>query len=248
MRRLLALALALLLPAHGWAALGDIAVTDAAADDANPYTFTATCSGATLATDGLLVVLLATNNGGTAVNMTGCTADGSAMTEVRDDFKSGGHGTEIFYIKTPDSSVAISCTWTGSGGAGDFITAGSICVTGADQTTPIEADGTGTGTTDPSSALVTLTDGAIVVDVVAQDDDSAHTLGADQTQVFQTQQPVQYGSGYGSYESKATAGSVTMSWAGANAAWVQSTAAIKPSGGAPAATYPAAIINNPVRM
>ena len=248
MRRLLALALAVLLPARGWAALGNITVTDAAASDASPYTFTATCAGASLGTDGLLAVLLAANNGGTAINFTACTADGSAMTELRDDTKAGGHATEIHYIKLPDTSVAISCSWTGTGGAPDFITGGSICVTGADQTTPIEANGTGTGSTDPSTAIVTLTDGAIVVDVVAQDDDSDHTLGADQTQVFQTNQPVQYGHGYGSYESKATAGSVTMSWTGADANWVQSLAVIKPSGGAPAATYPAAVINNPVRM
>ena len=152
----------------------------------------------------------------------------------------GAMRAEIWELINPTSATAnIVATITGNTDARKM---GAILFTGADQTAPTEATQTSEGGAGPITLdITTLTNGAYVVDCGSNFSTDALTIGAGQTVIMDDQT----GStgGVASYESKATAGSVTMSWTKAGSDdWAQVAVSVKPAaatgGAATMATLP----------
>lgn len=138
----------------------------------------------------------------------------------------GAMRAEIWELKNPTSTTAnIVATISGNTDARKL---GAILYTGADQTTPTEATQTSEGTSSPLTLnITTLTDGADVIDCVSNFSTATLTVGAGQTS-FMNDSTGATGAG-ASYESKATAGSVTMSWTKTGTDdWAQVAVAVKP--------------------
>lgn len=163
-----------------------------------------------------------------------------AMTKVNRT-ETGNIGAEIWYLINPatgPNTIAITC-----GGNNNFIAAGGMSFTGADQTAPAEANniGSGFGKT-ASTAVTTITDNAYVIDsVVKYNTTEAITKGASQTQAHN----LSVGAGFGiiggaSYQGpKTPTGSVTMSWTWITTSrdWAQVVVSVKPAAAAGAATH-----------
>jgi hypothetical protein len=138
----------------------------------------------------------------------------------------GAMRAEIWELKNPTSTTAnIVATISGNTDARKL---GAILYTGADQTTPTEATQTSEGTSSPITLdITTLTDGADVIDCVSNFSTATLTVGASQTS-FMNNSTGSTGAG-ASYESKATAGSVTMSWTKTGTDdWAQVAVSVKP--------------------
>lgn len=101
---------------------------------------------------------------------------------------------------------------------------------------PFEASNSATALTGaPSVAVVTLTDGAVVLDSMLVQD-ATPVVDASQTLLASAANGGLQNGGGSSYELKATAGSVTMSWADeAGDDWITCAAALKPAGADPPA-------------
>jgi hypothetical protein len=139
----------------------------------------------------------------------------------------GAMRAEIWRLINPTNATAnIVATISGDTDARKM---GAILFDGADQTDPDEATQTSEGGAGPITLdITTLTDGAIVVDCGSNFTTDAITIGADQTPIMDDQT----GStgGVASYESKATAGTVTMSWTKTGSDdWAQVALSVKPA-------------------
>lgn len=198
-----------------------------------------TCTGT--GTTGVLMVSVMELGDGVAPSVvTGITYNGVALTKVNSAVQ-GTVQAELWYLKAPATGAhTIAVTFGGTNNGWQHGVAGSY--TGVDQTTPIEANNTGTGgTTSVSSSVTTLTNGAWVVDAFGKYD----TAGTPSPGASQTQRARASGgsSGWGvwvgqSSQSQATAGSTTNSWS-----WTGSkdsalvVASLKPdAGGSPPPT------------
>lgn len=158
----------------------------------------------------------------------GITYNGVALTKIAEKTVTGGAmRAEIWRLTAPaDATANIVATITGDTDARKM---GAILFAGADQTDPDEATQTSEGAAGPITlSITTLTDGAIVIDCGSNFTTDALTVGSDQT-AFMDDQTGSTG-GVASYESKATAGAVTMSWTKAGSDdWAQCAVSVKPA-------------------
>lgn len=121
------------------------------------------------------------NSSGAAQLSTGTTYAGSAMTEAW-DFIYSVQGGNAGYRLAGQSTGAQTVTNTLAGVTDEHFL-GVISMTGVDQTTPVGAAATASGSASPATVTVsgTTADG-MVVDNLYHDFDGAVTVGADQTQ------------------------------------------------------------------
>ena len=176
----------------------------------------------------LLIISVATRDGGGNYDVSGVTYNGVSCTKAI-DVQSSGINAEIWYLINP-ASGAHDVTVTA--GSTDYGAGGAVSLKGTKRSTSVlNATNTRTaGTGDPTLSVTTTENGCYVIDCVYSDLNSNLTVGADQTQIFQVS--LQSGSdrGCGSYKSATTAGSVTMGWSGNNGN-SQVVAAFSPSKG-----------------
>jgi hypothetical protein len=140
----------------------------------------------------------------------------------------GSARVELWGIANPTSganniSVTLSGSIASTGQASSYTQVQQISSTEAFNSN----QATNVGAADATVDVTTVTNGAYVVDIVATDD-TAITVGAGQTQTGNV--TGLGGSGAMSYESKPTAGVVTMSWTdiGALSTWAIASIALRP--------------------
>lgn len=160
-------------------------------------TMSHTCSGS----DRLLIVAVPRSRGVTC----SVTYNGVSMTSAV-SINNGNSRAQIFYLIAPTTGANnIVVTYSASNGS---YTAAAVSFTGADQTDPIGASGTQTGTaTDKSLSITTEADGSYLVDCIGSAG-TVHTAGAGQTDLSAAANRVV------SYKSAPTAGSNGTSWTG----------------------------------
>ena len=138
MKRLLHLALFLLLATAARAAIGFNATTNAqSADAASSLTYSHTCSGA----ERLLFVGVSWK-GSSGVTVSSVTYAGIGMTSIRSDQSAAPPNwtSHIFYLIGPATGANnVVVTMSGAVPAGTVIVSGAISLTGVDQTTALDA-------------------------------------------------------------------------------------------------------------
>ena len=158
-------------------------------------------------------------------DVTSVTFDGTAMAEATgamadDSTANDNMRSEIWYLAIGSKAAAsytIQANFAGNVVSGD---AHAIAFTNAAQSGQPDATNTAAGSGTPSGAVVTGTDDAYVVDMLTYDlATTSITKDASQTLISSSVAEPANGA---SYEYKATAGSVTMSWAETGSAvdWV----------------------------
>lgn len=225
--RTLAVALLLLRPGYGWAALAFDATSTANTASATSVTFAHTTTGS----DRVLIVGASWRDGFPLAVCTGITYNGVAMTALG-DHKSGTLGICMYALVAPATganNVVITMD-----NAPNRLVGGAVSFTGANQSTPTgtyaEADGASTvPSVDVSSAT-----GEIVVDTLAFGDASA-TVGSGQTQRWQVNDADDFYTGAGSTEAGAT--TVTMSWSTGFGTWVIGGVSVKEAAAAAAPIF-----------
>ena len=198
----------------------------AAAEPDGIYSWSHTCTGANRF---LVVGVSMLSVAGSSV--TGITYNGVALTKIGHVASvSGAVRAELWGLIAPATgsntiTVTLSTALDSVGCAVSF--------TGVHQTSPTEgfnsASATNVGAADATVDVTTVADNDWVIDCVATDD-TAITVGAGQTQRWNTTGTL--GSGAGSTEGpKSPAGAVTMSWTdvAALATWTISAISIKPA-------------------
>ena len=176
----------------------------------------------------LLVISVATRDGGGNYDVSGVTYGGVSCTKAI-DVESGGINAEIWYLVNPASGANNIVVTAGST---DYGAGGAVSLKGTKRSSSVlNATNTHTaGTGDPTVNVTTTKNGCYVVDCVYSDLNSNLTVGSGQTQIFQVSLQAGSDRGCGSYEYAATAGAVTMSWSGNNGN-SQVAAAFAPSTG-----------------
>ncbi|MDE2098525.1 MAG: hypothetical protein KGL39_14825 [Patescibacteria group bacterium] len=161
------------------------------------------------------------------------TYDGANLTRALQGATSGSYGhAELWYLVNPATGTHdITVTYSASQFVGTDFAAASFA--GVDQTTPIDASASSTGSgTSLSASITTTAANDMLVDAAgSMSSNGAATAGAGQTVIYQY---TQFGSDNGAYSYKAvsTAGSYSMSWSGfANFPWVELVVALKPASG-----------------
>jgi hypothetical protein len=184
----------------------------------------------------LLVVGVAWVGGGTAYTVSGVAYNSVALTKLG-GVTNGNDRTDIWYLKAPatgNNDVVVTMSGTG-------ITFVSIIATsyyGVDQTTPLGAMQSSTGTdSNPTQAVVSVNRDLVVDSVVVNGDSSSQgvTVGASQTD--RSPQTSGTDDGRASTE-RATGTSTTMSWTvsvSSTWTWAQAGVAIKGDAGTAAA-------------
>lgn len=206
------------------------------AANASSLTFSHTVSGA----NRLLHVGVSYARGsGSGITVSGVTYAAVAMTSIRSDCNTGGATepcTAIFYLIAPATGANnVVITMSAAVGSGRTIVGGAISLTGAHQTSPLDAhNGNNSFDVGISVSVTTVADNCWVVDTVAGL--AAVTVGAGQTQRWNvtdaTNQPA--GSAGSTEGPKTPAGAVTMSWGGSDTRHAISAASYQPSTGAAA--------------
>lgn len=135
-------------------------------------------------------------------------------------------GVELWYLANPASGANnIALTLSAAQDYKIF----ALSLTGVHQASPLDANNTGTGSTDPSVSVTTVADNSWVVDIVASFG-SDLVVGAGQTQRINT--TWLGGDLYGSASTegpKTPAGAVTMSWTQTDSEWVSCAASFAPA-------------------
>lgn len=183
-------------------ALAVDATSSDSAISADTLTVPHTCTGSDLA----LVVCMQKSG---AVNVTDCQYNSTVMTA---SVSFGSRNHRIFTLANPDTGTN---NWVVDlvGTASETITGGGVSFTGADTADLVGATGTTTNTTDaaPSTTITTDRDGSYVVDSLFVNGTQTITVDGSQT-AFEDLENVAGQGGAGSYELKATAGSIDMDW------------------------------------
>ncbi len=178
-----------------------------------------TCTGSNL----VLTVGYVSSNSGDLANHTGVTYNSVSMTQQA-GLGTNGSTCSLWSLTGPAigaNTVALSHNLA------QRIMGGAISFSGAHQTSPIGATTTGTGTSNPSTAITTSFDNSYVVDCFGSWYVTANAV-ASQTSKWNLAFDASSGSGGGSIASKPTAGSITFAWTyspGAN--WNQSLMEIR---------------------
>ena len=201
-------------------------VSSFASNGTGPFTWSHTCSGS----DRFLIVGIAHYDSGDSVS--GVTYDGVAMTAVPLGATSNGTSylcfITLYYLIAPNTGthdIVVSVT----GGVFDF-GAGATSYTDVHQTTPLGPAATAIGTSTTPSVTVSSAVNEIVFDSLSIIHDGTLSVGADQTQRWNSITPNGYLKYAGSTENGAA--STTMSWANSNSqTWAIAAVSIKPVGG-----------------
>lgn len=146
--------------------------------------------------------------------------------------------TSLWELKTPTVTTAnVVVTYSTSIDRPKFASVHAIA--GADTTTGVEATGSKytSGSTNITTSITTLTDGAMVIDSISQLSDATNptiTPNGAQTQKYNTEVQGTYGIRIGqSYKIVSTAGATSMDWTSTQTFEVDSVAvAIKPAAAA----------------
>lgn len=204
-----------------------IAYDTASTDASGALSWSHTCTG----TDLVLLVGVQTRST-TIYAVTGITYNGVALTKI--DHQDGANNvrSELWYLIAPATGAnTVEVTFENTP---TRASAGAISLTGADQTAPIEASNKATGdTSNPTAAVVTVTDNAWAVASVMNRDASALTAGAG-TERYDVSAGTSH-RGWGATSGpKTPAGSVTITADNPTGPddWAMVIAAVKPAGGA----------------
>lgn len=198
-------------------------------------------------TNGILVVDVQYNDGSApAVHVQSVTYNGTSLTFVRNDHGTGNAQiqTEVWYLVAPSTganNVVVTMTGAVGGGSGRYIIGGAVSLTGADQTSPIDAQAGGGSSsvgTAISQAVTTVANNAWVLAFVSGGKFDSYT--SSQTLAYSTNDGsgTSNGSGAGAYTGPVTpAGSQTMSFtASTNENWAISVVSIAPAAATVATT------------
>lgn len=199
------------------------ATSSVAGSGAGPFTWVHTCSGS----DRFLLLGISYYDSGDTISAV--TYNGDALTEVPSSTVSNGqYSAALYSLIAPDTgSNTVSVTFTGS--VFDF-GAGAVSYTGADQVAPLGTAATDTGTSTTPSVDVTSTTGEIVQDALAMIHSGTLTVGASQTQRWNSTGGFGFIKYAGSTESGAT--TTTMSWSNSTSQdWAIVGVAVKPDSG-----------------
>lgn len=166
------------------------------------------------------------------INKAGSTAissveyDGLALTEIRSDGNSANARTSLWYLVNPPVGTADIVITVGSI---EIISAGSISLTGVDQTNPINVHNGASGTSNtPTLTLTTTNDETWIVDVVGASD-GAMTAGAGQIKRWEDVAGSTRAAG--STEFTSSDGTYAMSWSYTTSTnWAISAVALNPAG------------------
>ncbi len=190
-------------------------------------TWSHTCTGSNLV---LIVSIAIWNNGGTAQGMSAVVYGIQSMTFVPNSGASNGNWyTEQWYLIAPATGANnIVATQIG---ATDAIKTSSISITGADQTTPIDTNGTNTGTAGTVSQSITLAaTNEFMIDIVSHASANNASSNSDTAILNDATGSVHGGS---QYAQKSGSGSQSMNWVYPDPgdAWAYSTLGILSAGG-----------------
>ncbi len=184
-------------------ALAIDAVSTGTGGGAGPFTWSHTCSGS----DRVLIVGVSHNDSGDTV--TGMTYNGVSMTPVPSGATSNGQYFVTQYSLIAPATGTNTVSVSMSGNVFDF-GAAAISLTGADQTAPLGTAATATGSSTTPSVNVSSAGAEIVVDTLAIVHSGTLSVGAGQTQRWNTTTSNAFIKYAGSTESGS--GTTTMSW------------------------------------
>lgn len=183
---------------------------------------------------------------GTSVSVSNMTYAGSGMTFLRRDTNGTNCAVEMWYIVAPATGTnAVAVTL--SGAANTELLAMSF--SGVDQSTPIDAQNSASGTgISPSVSITTVTNNTMIVDHDFLCDQTGLGLSPDNGQTARNQTSTINGEAAGGTLAKATAGSQTVGYTDAFAAsgnWVATAVALKQSVATPATpvNMPVGVVN-----
>lgn len=220
--------LAWLIPAPAWATITTDAATHASCASTGTCQTTHTGSGVNLAAFACVRVYDSTESERPAQT---ATYGSTAMTRISSVADPGGTDNgraELWYAAGVASGAqTVTVSWPG-GTTVDVIEVEVVTLRGVHQATPIDAHNSGTGGTDPSTAVTTTVANTRVLDCGWNWTDVALTPGAGQTTIELSD----YALGdqfFTSYKDQPTAGAATMSWSGADSNWFQVVAAVRES-------------------
>ena len=194
-------------------------------NSAGPSTTSHTCTGS----DRLLVVCLSFYHPSSVV--TALTYNGVALS-LFGGFSDFQYNSEIWYLVAPATGAnTLSVTFSGSGTYEMGLSAHSF--TGVDQSTPLAAFTSGSGTSTTPSIAVSSAADQIVIDSLCITHSGTLTVGAGQTErsnFIGSGGTIRHGA-----STETGAASTTMSWDNSTSqGWVFSGAAIMPVSGTPA--------------
>jgi hypothetical protein len=222
----------LALPVVSEAAIAFVSVTNAAAAvSVDSVTTTVTVPSGT---DRVMLACAATE-GNTGVPVTGVTFNTTeTFTKIRHDQRNAGGGVEIitnlWYLVNPTVTTADAVTTFSTAQNDRAIGISYAIFNGVSQSSPIDAQAGGTGSSGTLSAvLTTVAANAWIADCAAGDNDL--TVGAGQTMRVDRAILVQLFVGVSTVDGKATPGSETMDWTQTTEDWATSAVSFAPSGG-----------------
>ncbi len=166
------------------------------------------------------------------INKAGSTAissvrySGLDLTEIRSDGNSNNARTSLWYMVNPPVGTADVVITVG---LVETLTAGSISLTGVNQTNPINVHNGATGSsTAPAVTLTTTNDETWIVDVVGASDGA---MAAGAGQIERWEDVTGSTSGAGSTEFTSSDGTYAMTWSyAASTNWAISAVALNPTG------------------
>jgi len=166
------------------------------------------------------------------------TYNGVSLTKIRsDDDTTNNITTDLWYLINPTTG-ANTILVTMNAGTISTTLGGAVSFSGADQTSPIEANTGTTGTADPATlSVTTITDNAWVLATIFSSTLNTMTVTGVQTSRWNVDTGL-FLAGGGTFGPQSPAGSVSMSWdfVGIFAqSWTMSGCSIKESSGAPPA-------------
>lgn len=203
---------------------GNSTSTGAQQDKLNSYTFSHNNDG-----EKLVVSIQCRGVGVTGVTYGGVSMGAPIASQARNDYF-----TYLFELNSPKmgaNNVVISFTGTNT-----ELSASAISLLEADASVGYNAkDETTASSGTPSNDVTSTLDDCLIIDSVWHDSSTAITVGADQTQIHNDNF---VSTGYNgqagcSYEYKATAGAVAMTWGGSSADWAGCAAAFVGGGFTP---------------
>ncbi|PJE64279.1 MAG: hypothetical protein COU90_03620 [Candidatus Ryanbacteria bacterium CG10_big_fil_rev_8_21_14_0_10_43_42] len=165
--------------------------------------------------------------------ISGITYNGDALTPaVQNDVPASNKNVEIWYLIAPDTGThPVRVTLGGTVREGG---ASAVSFTGAAQTDPVDATGTGSANSQPKMDITTTEADTILVDAFNSNEGvplTNYTPGTSQNQIFLIDTGAR--SAGGSYKSATTTGQMSMYWNNAGSdVWVGAVAAFKPASGA----------------
>jgi len=172
----------------------------------------------------ILVVGVDGERSGGGYSCTGVTYNGDPLDEITTGYQNSFRTVSLWYMEAPDTgthNVEVTMSSTSN------IRVGVISIYDADQDAP-EASGKDTGSgTNPTVSLSSVTNGAMIVDIV-QNDDS----GADQTTGSDERWEESYRSRANGATKSSSGGTDGISWTiGTTETWRNIQAAFAPVGG-----------------